>query len=131
MITKFRVEATGDNGYECSCCRNSWDIEEEYDTLEALIEDCSNNYNSNMDGFNIGSIYIIEYSTGCEIKRIHPDEGELIAKIGTLADTKKVDWKEQQAITKKNAQQEIYRTELAGMEARKAFLEAQLRNSND
>jgi hypothetical protein len=129
---KYRVEATGDNGYRCSCCRQSWDITEEYDTEEALIEDCSNNYDDDLEGYSIDSISIIEYTDdGAEIKRDHPNEAELIKKIEETAKAKKAAYKEQKEVNSKKQQQEAYAKELAGMEERRKFLESQLNQTTN
>jgi hypothetical protein len=87
-MSTIKLVARGDNGYRCSCCGRSWKIEQEFNTVEELLKYCieeKKRAESFGDGFEAQSIYVIENNEdGSETSRHHPDEAELIKKIGAM-----------------------------------------------
>ena len=125
--TYIRLEATGDNGYRCGCCRQTWPIEHDYDTEQELIKDCVEYLDSDYDGFTIDNIYLIEKGDGFETKRDHPNEAALKATIKKTYEDRKARLKEAEEKAEQQKKIAAYAAELAGMEDRKAFLEHALK----
>jgi len=133
MNTFIRLEATGDNGYRCPCCRNTWDIEEDFDTEQKLINYCieaKRGAERFGDGFTVNSIHFIEAGDDYETKRTHPNEAKIIQQIDGTIKIQDEEAKQAEELEAKRKLQESYAAELANMEERRKFLEAQLNQTN-
>lgn len=126
----LQLIARGDNGYRCSCCGQSWEINRSYDTEEALIKDCVDDKRSAEefgDGFEIISINEIEHSKDCTISRRHPREVEIIRKVDESFALEQKLKKEEEEREERKQQLANYAAELADIDNRKKFLQEQIK----